>query len=58
MSYSVKQKGSTSVPLSWCCPKCGSEPQNHVIKNVCPIDRMGDVFCKCCGTRVRDYDPT
>lgn len=38
------------------CPKCGSHPREHEVRN---FDRMwgdGDVFCKRCETRVRDFD--
>jgi hypothetical protein len=38
------------------CPKCGSEPEDHELRNYDPVWRDGDIYCKKCGTRVRTYD--
>ena len=38
------------------CPKCGSLPENHSVKNYDPVWRDGDVHCNICGSYVRDYD--
>lgn len=38
------------------CPKCGSTPDKHEVRNYNPIWRDGDVYCMVCNTKVRDYD--
>ena len=38
------------------CPKCGSKPSEHEVRNYTIITQSGDVHCKPCGAYVRDYD--
>ena len=39
------------------CPKCSSPPGvAHEVRNFSQISRDGDVYCRECGTYVRDYD--
>ncbi len=53
------QTGTTAhalSPHSPNCPKCGSTPNKHTVKNYNQLSRDGDVVCTVCGTKVRDYD--
>ena len=38
------------------CPKCSAPPSEQEVRNYDEIWRDGDVYCKQCNTRVRDYD--
>lgn len=38
------------------CPKCGSCPQYHEIRNYDIVWGDGDIHCTECGTRVRSFD--
>jgi hypothetical protein len=38
------------------CPKCGSEPKEHEVRNFDRVWRDGDVYCTKCNTYVRMYD--
>lgn len=38
------------------CPKCGSSPRDHEVRNYSMMWHEGDVYCIKCDTYVRDYD--
>lgn len=38
------------------CPKCGSSPRRHEIRNYSMMWHDGDIHCIDCGTYVRGYD--
>lgn len=38
------------------CPKCGSAPDRHEVRNYSQMWQDGDVHCLDCGTYVRVYD--
>ena len=38
------------------CPKCGSPPSQHEVRNYDEMWRDGDVHCTKCEAYVRDYD--
>lgn len=38
------------------CPKCGSPPSEHEVRNHSLMWRDGDVYCTRCGAYVRLYD--
>lgn len=38
------------------CPKCGSPPNEHEVRNYDLIWGDGDIHCCICGTYVRGYD--
>ena len=39
------------------CPKCGSTPELHKMRNFDPVAREGELWCVKCGAYVRDWDP-
>lgn len=45
-----------AMPLHVHCPKCGSPPTDHEVRNYDPMFRDGDVTCTKCDTYVRGYD--
>jgi Zn finger protein HypA/HybF involved in hydrogenase expression len=45
-----------SLHLHKHCPKCGSHPDRHEIRNYSMMWHDGDIHCVDCGTFVRDYD--
>jgi hypothetical protein len=38
------------------CPACGLATMDHPVENRDLMWGEGDVMCKCCGTKVRDWD--
>ncbi len=38
------------------CPKCGSPPSEHEVRNHSLMWHDGDVYCTKCGAYVRMYD--
>ncbi len=40
------------------CPKCGSTPKDHEMRDFDPRFRDGDIYCTKCGGYVRMWDPS
>jgi hypothetical protein len=38
------------------CPKCGSDPSHHEMRNYSMIWHEGDIFCLKCDSFVRSFD--
>ena len=38
------------------CPNCGSTPKDHILEDYDMMWHDGNVMCKLCGTKVRNYD--